>query len=56
MISIYTWLPQVVELFNDILLALMEEPVFFFFLGVLVFLIIAGSFSWLAYLGRKGKL
>jgi len=56
MISIYTWLPQVAELFNDIIWALMGEPVFALLLSVLLFLILAGTLSWLIYLGRKRKL
>ncbi len=56
MITIQTWLPEVTELFNDILWVLMGEPIFALFLSVLLFLIVAGLFSWLIYLGRKRKL
>ncbi len=56
MTTIQTWLPQVAELFNDILWALMDVPVFAFLLGFLLFLIVVGLFVWLVYLGRRGKL
>ncbi len=56
MITVQEWLPQVVELFNDILWTLMDEPIFALLLSVLLFLIVAGLFAWLVYLGRKGKL
>ncbi len=56
MITVRQWLFQVAELFNDILWALMDVPIFALFLSVLLFLIVAGLIAWLFYLGRKGKL
>lgn len=54
--TLQEWLPQVVELFNKIIWTLMVDPFFALLLTVLVFLIAAGLFGWLIYLGRKRKL
>lgn len=50
------FLPQVVGLFDKTLRAMLSQPVLALLLSVLLFLIVAGMFSWILYLGRKGKL
>lgn len=54
--TLQDWLPQVVELFNKTMWALLGQPFFALLLSVLVFLIAAGLLGWLIYLGRKRKL
>ena len=53
---LYDFLSQVMGLFDSTLRALLGQPIMALFLAVLVFLIVAGMFSWMIYLGRKGKL
>ena len=50
------WFAQVITLFDHTLRALLVQQVFALLLGVLVFLIMAGLFGWLIYLGRKGRI
>lgn len=47
---------QVVGLFDNTLRAMLSQPVLALLVGVLVFLIAAGMFGWLIYLGRRRKL
>lgn len=47
---------QVVGLFDNTLRAMLSQPVLALLVGVLVFLIAAGMFGWMFYLGRKRKL
>lgn len=56
MVTTQTWIAQVSELFNDIFWALMDVPILSLFLGILLFLIVVGLFSWLVHLGKRGKL
>lgn len=50
------FLPQVVGLFDKTLRAMLVQPVLASFLAVLLFLVVAGMFGWLLYLGRKGRI
>lgn len=50
------FLSQVVGLFDSTLRAMLSQPILALLLGVLLFLIVAGMFSWILYLGRKGRL
>ena len=47
------FLPQVLGLFDDTLRALLDVPFLALLLGLLVFLLIAGMFRWLMYVGRR---
>ena len=54
--TLYDFLSQVVGLFDSTLRALLGQPIMALFLAVLVFLVAAGMFGWLIYLGRRRKL
>lgn len=56
MALLYDFLPRVVGLFDKTIRAMLAQPLFASFLGVLVFLLAAGMLAWLIYLGRRGKL
>lgn len=51
--TLQEFLPQVLGLFDDILRAMLGVPALSLFLGVLVFLLAAGIFRWLMYVGRR---
>lgn len=51
--TLQEFLPQVLGLFDDILQALLGVPFFALLLGLLVFLLIAGMFRWMMYVGRR---
>jgi len=50
------WLSRVISLFNDILTAIMGQPVLRLFLGLLVFLTVCSLLMYLFHQGRKGRL
>ena len=51
--SLSSWLGDVLELFNDIFFVLMGEPVFRFFIGVLVFVMLAGLLRYILWRGSR---
>lgn len=51
--TLQEFLPQVLGLFDDTLRAMLGVPALSLFLGVLVFLLAAGMFRWLMYVGRR---
>ena len=51
--TLQEFLPQVLGLFDDTLRALLDVPFFALLLGLLVFLLIAGMFRWIMYVGRR---
>lgn len=52
--SLSSWLGDVLGLFNDIFFVLMREPVFQFFIGVLVFIMLAGLLRYILW--RSSRL
>ena len=54
--ALQDFLPRVVGLFDKTIRAMLSQPVLALLLAALLFLISAGMFGWMIYLGRKGKL
>jgi len=51
----YTFILQVLGLFESVLSVLLAQPIFLIIFSVLLFLTIGSMLYWLIYLGKRGK-